>query len=116
MNRMSLVVGIVIVLASARVAGGEDRVYIDEKAPADLEQLGIRGVVKTISYVPTTSDRYAAFRADLDQVLRGLHERGIAVVLEIVPGEAAQPLGRVRPYLNGKGVMLGGGGGSDLVA
>ena len=108
--KMIVAVGIVAVLASAQAACAADRVFGDERPSMALAGLGLGGMLKTITYVPTTSDRYDAFKTELDQALGALHEHGVAIVLEIAPGEAPQPLGRMRPYLDSNGVMQGGGG------
>ena len=99
---------LVVFLAGAECAGA--RVYVDEKPLADLVRAGVGGVVKTVAYTPVASEDYVAFKDALDESLQALQERGIEVVLEIVPGAAPQPLAMPRPYLNDKGVMLGGEG------
>ncbi len=97
-------------ILSAQIAFAEARIYSEEKPFEVLEELGIQGVLKTVPYVPMASERYGSFKMELDQALVGLHQRGVAAILEIAPGAAPQPLGRMRPYLDGKRVMEGGEG------
>ena len=99
---------LVAFLVGAECAGA--RVYVDEKPLVDIVRAGVGGVVKTVAYTPIASDGYVAFKKALNESLWALQERGIEVVLEIVPGTARQPLAMPRPYLNDKGVMLGGEG------
>ena len=98
----------VAILAGAEYAGA--RVYVDEKPLPDLVRAGVGGVVKTVTYTPVASEGYTSFKDALDESLRAFKERDMEVVLEIMPGAAPQPLAGPRPYLNDKGVMLGGEG------
>ena len=110
MYRMIVFAGMVVLLIGVEAASAADRVFSAEKSTQTAVDLRLGAMLKTIPYIPTTSQDYADFAAQLARELRILHEGGVVVTLEIEPGAAPQPLAQRRPYLDHKGIMQGGGG------
>ena len=76
--------------------------------PEVLERLGVRAIRKGVRFTPRTHPAHAEQAAELDSFLRGMHEHGVTVLLEIGEGENDEPLGRPRPHLDDEGVMTVG--------
>ena len=84
------------------------RQSLEEMPPAILARLGVQAVRWGISYEPTDSRRCAELWAEIREELKDYHAQRVTVVAEVGAGSAEQPLGRGRPHLNDKGVMIGG--------
>ena len=110
MQKILFIAGMVPVFANCVVVDAAEPVYVAERPAEVAATIGFGGMLVTVPYMPTTSAGYADFNAELHKAFTALHEGGVAVVVEIVPGVAPQPLGRMRPYLDRKGIMQGGGG------
>jgi hypothetical protein len=109
-QKILFIAGMVAVLANCVVVDAAEPVFVAERPAEIAATIGFGGMLVTVPYMPTTSAGYADFNAELHKAFTALHEGGVAVVVEIVPGVAPQPLGRIRPYLDHKGIMQGGGG------
>ena len=74
-----------------------------------LKRLDVHAIRWGVGYKPTTDPDFAEWYADKGRELKGYQEADIAVLLMAGGGEffsPTQPLGRPRPWLDDKGVML----------
>ena len=74
-----------------------------------LKRLDVHAIRWGVGYKPTTDPDFARWYADRARDLKGYQDADIAVLLMAGGGEffgPTQPLGRPRPWLDDKGVML----------
>ena len=71
-----------------------------------LNRLGVQAIRYGLSYVDRDQPGRAAWLKNLREELAALHKSNITVLMMIGEGGAPQPLGRARPHLDEKGVML----------
>ncbi len=74
-----------------------------------LKRLDVHAIRWGVSYKPTTDTDFARWYADRARDLKGYQDADIAVLLMAGGGDffgPTQPLGRPRPWLDDKGVML----------
>ena len=74
-----------------------------------LKRLDVHAIRWGVGYKPTTDFDFARWYADRGRDLKGYQDADIAVLLMAGGGEffgPTQPLGRPRPWLDDKGVML----------
>lgn len=71
-----------------------------------LRRLGVQAIRHGIGYVDRSQPRRKQWLDELRAELTKLHENHITVLLMVGEGGAPQPLGRPRPHLDDKGLML----------
>jgi len=74
-----------------------------------LKRLDVHAIRWGVGYKPTTDANFAQWYADRARDLKGYQDAGVAVLLMAGGGDffgSTQPLGRPRPWLDDKGVML----------
>ncbi|MGD8239535.1 MAG: hypothetical protein PVH68_13330 [Armatimonadota bacterium] len=81
---------------------------LESMPPEILARLGVQAIRYAVAYRPSDSRRYEEHIQRLDREFTAMHENMVTCVAEIGTGGEQQPLGRGRPHLDEKGVMLGG--------
>jgi hypothetical protein len=82
---------------------------LDELPLPVLKRLGVQAIRSGVGYKPTTDPDFEEWYAQQGKRLKELHDANVTVLLMAGAGawfHPNQPLGRPRPWLNDKGVML----------
>jgi hypothetical protein len=81
---------------------------LEEMPGPILARLGVQAIRWGVAYHPSSSRRADEYWAFVRRRLQEFHENMVTVLVEIGTAHQSQPLGRGRPHLDERGVMLGG--------